>query len=132
MSNIDYKFVQNQEGVLAFQSTIDSFGIQNVTEKDISSFYVNFSSSAFLDTGLLPVDGTGLLAYRKADNHEQIVYQIKPGFYHINWGAHEGDSNARTYYVAQPYRVVIADTFKRQSSRRKNILQSIPYYVSSF
>jgi len=110
MSNIDYRFVQNEQGVLTFQSTVNSFGIENITQKDIFSFYMAFSSSAFLDTGLLPVDGTGLLAYRKADNHEQIVYQIKPGLYHINWGAHEGDSSAKTYYVAQPYRIVIADT----------------------
>jgi hypothetical protein len=29
--------------------------------------------------------------------------------YYVNWGAHEGDSKAKAYYVAQPYRVVIGD-----------------------
>lgn len=109
MSQVDYSFVKNAEGSFTFRSTVNSFGIENITEKDINSFYVNFSDKALLDTGLLPVDGTGMLAYRKADNHEQIAYQIKPGKYYINWGAHEHDSSARTYYVAQPYRVIIAD-----------------------
>jgi len=109
MNNIDYSFVKTEEGSLTFRSTVDSFGISSVTEKDIDSFYMNFSQSSYLDTGILPVDGTGMLSYRKAGVHEQITYQIKPGIYHINWGKYENDNNAVAYYVAQPYRVVIAD-----------------------
>jgi hypothetical protein len=92
-----------------FQSKVSSFGIENITNKDIVSFYLNFSETAYIDTGLLPVDGTGLLSIRSAGNHTQIAYQYKPGMYYINWGAHERDANAKSYYVAQPYRIVVAD-----------------------
>jgi len=129
MSQVDYSFVKNSEGLFTFRSTVNSFGIENITEKDINSFYVNFSNSALLDTGLLPVDGTGMLAYRKADNHEQIVYQIKPGKYYINWGAHEGDSSARTYYVAQPYRIVIADLLNQNLLGARTFYS--PYPITS-
>lgn len=109
MTNVQYSFVSSEKGNLTFRSTVNSFGLDHVTDKDISSFYASFSSYSYIDTGLLPVDGSGLLAYRSAGNHSQIVYQHKPGLYYINWGEYEGDHNATKYYVAQPYRIVIAD-----------------------
>ena len=108
MKNVQYTFVDNQ-GSLVFRSTVNSFGLDHVTDKDIVSFYTNFSSAAYFDTGLLPVDGSGLLSIRTAGNHTQIAYQHKPGMYYVNWGTYEGDKNAIKYYVAQPYRIVIAD-----------------------
>jgi len=109
MSNVQYSFVNTQEGNLTFRSSVNSFGLDHVTDKDMTSFYTSFSNYAYVDTGLMPVDGSGLLALRSAGNHTQIVYQHKPGMYYINWGSHEGDKNAVKYYVAQPYRIVIAD-----------------------
>jgi hypothetical protein len=107
---VTYTFVKDQEnGNLVFRSKVNSFNLDHVTDKDISSFYRNFSNYAALDTGLLPVDGTGLLAIRSAGNHTQVAYQYKPGMYYVNWGAHERDNNAVSYYVAQPYRIVIID-----------------------
>ena len=108
MSNVQYTFVQ-QDGSLAFRSTVNSFGLDHVTDKDLSSFYMRFSSHAYFDTGLLPVDGTGLLSIRTAGNHTQVAYQHAPGMYYVNWGAFEGDRFAVKYYVAQPYRIIIGD-----------------------
>jgi len=109
MNNVQYSFVSSDEGSLSFRSSVTSFGLDHVTDKDISSFYAAFSSYSYFDSGLLPVDGSGLLFYRSAGNHSQIAYQHKPGLYYINWGEYEGDRNAVKYYVAQPYRIVIAD-----------------------
>ena len=108
MQNVNYTFINN-EGNFVFRSNVNSFGLDHVTDKDVTSFYTNFSSSSYFDTGLLPVDGTGLLSIRKAGNHTQIAYQHAPGKYYINWGSYEGDHEARKYYVAQPYRIVVAD-----------------------
>jgi len=108
-SNIDYTFVKKENGTITMKSTVNSFGLDSVTEKDFTSFYTNFSDYSYFDSGLLPLDGTGLLSLRKAAEHVQITYQIKPGIYYINWGDHEGDHNASSYYLAQPYRIIIAD-----------------------
>jgi len=110
-SNVEYSFVDqtHDSGNIVFRSHVKSFGLDHVTDKDLISFYHSFSSLAYFDTGLLPVDGTGLLSIRSAGNHTQVAYQHKPGMYYINWGTYEGDSNAKKYYVAQPYRIIIGD-----------------------
>lgn len=105
----NYSLVKNDEGTYAIRSSVKSFNLDHVTDKNIVSFYNSFSQFASFDTGLLPLDGTGVLAIRSAGPHTQVVTQHAPGMYHINWGAHEGDTNAKTYYVAQPYRIVIGD-----------------------
>lgn len=109
MTNVDYRFTTTEEGSLVFRSTVSSFGLDSVTDKDISSFYTKFSSYSHIDTGLLPVNNTGLLSIRSAGNHMQVAYQYEPGMYRINWGAYEGDNSAQAYYVAQPYRIVVGD-----------------------
>lgn len=109
MTNVDYRFTSTEEGNLVFRSTVHSFGLDSVTDKDISSFYNSFSKYAHIDTGLLPVNNTGLLSIRSAGNHMQVAYQYEPGMYRINWGSFEGDSSAKAYYVAQPYRIVVGD-----------------------
>jgi len=109
MTNVDYRFTSTEEGSLVFRSTVNSFGLDSVTDKDISSFYNNFSNFAHFDTGLLPVTNTGLLTIRSAGNHMQMAFQYEPGMYRINWGKYEADASAKTYYVAQPYRIVIGD-----------------------
>lgn len=105
----NYSLIQNEQGAYAIRSSVKSFNLDHITDKDVVSFYNSFSQFASFDTGLLPLDGTGVLAIRTAGPHTQVVTQHAPGKYHINWGAHEGDRNARTYYVAQPYRIVIGD-----------------------
>jgi hypothetical protein len=126
VSNVTYSFVQNSEGQLAFESKATSFGIDHTTKKDLKSFYVNFSSKAYFDTGLIPVDGSGLLSIRTAGNHTQIAYQHKPGMYYINWGAHERDPNAAKIYVAQPYRIVIADIYNGNILGARTFYSPIP------
>jgi hypothetical protein len=105
----NYSLVSTEEGAFAVRSTVRSFNLDHITDKDIVSFYKSFSQYASFDTGLMPLDGTGVLAIRTAGPHTQVVTQHKPGMYHVNWGSHEGDSQARAYYVAQPYRIVIGD-----------------------
>ena len=82
---------------------------QQQTHKDLKEVFEKFSSVSVFDTGLLPCPGNGLITYRKALGHEQIVYQIAPSKQRIIWGAYEGDKQAGEYYVAQPYRIVIGD-----------------------
>lgn len=106
--SVTYTFVK-EEGNIHFRSKVQSFNLDHVTDKDIVSFYQSFSNFAAYDTGLLPVDGTGMLALRRAGNHTQVTYQHKPGLYYVNWGAYEGDKSAVSYLVAQPYRIVIID-----------------------
>jgi hypothetical protein len=126
MSNVNYSFVQNSEGSLTFQSKVNSFGLDHVTEKDLVSFYRNFSKSAYFDSGLLPVDGSGMLSIRTAGAHTQIGYQHKPGMYYINWGGYEGDPNASKIYVAQPYRIVIADLYNGNILGARTFYSPIP------
>lgn len=108
-SNINYSIVSNDTGATVVRSTVKSFNLDHVTDKDVVSFYRNLSSYAMFDTGLMPLAGTGVLAIRSAGNHTQITFQHQAQLNHINWGATEGDANAKTYTVAQPYRIWIGD-----------------------
>ena len=107
--SFNYSLVRNEQGSYILRSTVETFNLQQITDKDIISFYQNFSSFSVFDTGLLPLDGTGILSIRSAGNHMQICVQHKPGTYYVNWGSHENDVAAKTYLVAQPYRIVIGD-----------------------
>ena len=109
VDSFNYALKKREDGAYVIQSTVSSFNLNQVVEKDIVSFYKHFSSSSSIDTGLLPLDGTGVLSIRSAGHHMQITVQHKPGTYHINWGDHEGDRHANTFYLAQPYRIVIGD-----------------------
>ena len=110
MSNkVNYSIIQAEDGLINVQSKVTSFSLDHITDKDISSFYSSFSQYAAFDSGLLPVDGSGILSIRNAGEYSQFAYQHKPGAYHLNWGGHEGDRNAKAYYVAQPYRIIICD-----------------------
>ena len=108
MDKVAYSFVKDDSNII-FRSKVTSFNLDHVTDKDIRSFYMEFSNYAAFDTGLLPLDGTGLLSIRKAGEYTQVVYQHAPGSYYVNWGAVEGDRNAKKYLLAQPYRIVIID-----------------------
>jgi hypothetical protein len=100
----------SDEGSFVVRSKTKSFNLEHIVDKDIVSFYGELSKYGIVDTGILPLCGTGVLAIRSAGNHTQITFQHAPQISYINWGAHEGDKNARTYLVAQPYRIWIGDT----------------------
>lgn len=108
MDKVSYSFVK-EENNLIFRSKVNSFNLDHVTDKDITSFFTSFSNYAYFDTGLLPLDGTGLLGIRRAGDHTQVIYQYKPGMYYVNWGAYERDSSYTKYHLAQPYRIVVID-----------------------
>ena len=105
---IEYSLIQDQDKYVAVRSTVKSMNLDHVTDKDLSSFFTNFSKYAHFDTGLLPLDGTGLLAYRQAGNHAQIVVQTAPAVSRILWGESEG-GRVQTYFLAQPYKIYIGD-----------------------
>lgn len=106
---VQYSIVHSEDGNIAVQSTVKSFNLDHITSKDITSFYTNFSQFAAMDTGLLPVEGSGMLSIRTAGEYTQFAYQHKPGLYHVNWAAEEGARHASAYYLAQPYRIIICD-----------------------
>jgi hypothetical protein len=108
MDKVAYSFVKDTSNIV-FRSKVNSFNLEHVTDKDIRSFYTNFSNYAAFDTGLMPLDGTGVLSIRKAGPYTQVVYQHKPGQYYVNWGQHERDPDAKNYLLAQPYRILIID-----------------------
>jgi hypothetical protein len=105
---VNYSIIQSDEGAIAVQSTVQSFNLDHITNKDIVSFYTRFSQFSAWDTGILPVDGSGILSIRTAGEYTQFAYQHKPGLYHVNWGKSEGAA-AAAYYLAQPYRIIICD-----------------------
>jgi len=107
-SNINYSII-DQGGAIVIRQMAKSFNLDHITDKDIVSFYRNFSSYAMFDTGLMPLSGTGILAIRSAGNHTQITFQHAPQISLINWGANENDPEAKAYNVAQPYRIWIGD-----------------------
>lgn len=127
-SNVNYSFVNksDSDSTIVFRSSVESFGLDHVTDKDISSFYHNFSNYLHFDTGLLPVDGSGVLSIRTAGPFTQVAYQHKPGMYYINWGDYEGDYSAVKYYIAQPYRIVIGDFFNGNIYGARTFYSPIP------
>lgn len=106
--NITYSIEQTESTIVA-RSTVKSFNLDHVTDKDITSYYRQISNQALFDTGLLPLNGTGILSIRSAGRHTQIAFQHAPALAYINWGANEGDRNAKAYLLAQPYRIWVAD-----------------------
>lgn len=109
--NVKFSIEKNTEGgSFVVRSKTESFNLEHIVDKDILSFYSELSKYGIVDTGILPLSGTGVLAIRSAGNHTQITFQHAPQINYINWGTYEGDKNAQTYLVAQPYRIWIGDT----------------------
>lgn len=100
---------ENPEGSFVVRSKTESFNLDHIVDKDIVSFYGELSKYGIVDTGILPLSGTGILAIRSAGNHTQVTFQHAPQINYINWGEYEGDPHAKVYLVAQPYRIWIGD-----------------------
>lgn len=83
--------------------------IQQIETRNATDMWTALSKDAFFETGLLPVDGTGLLSIRKGMGQTQIVYQHQPEKALVMWGERERDPKAKMYHLAQPYRIIIAD-----------------------
>jgi hypothetical protein len=86
-------------------------GISQDREVNIEKFFANISSQAMIDTGLIPVTDTGLLSLRQLGKYRQITFQLGPGKSYVTWGSSESQSEKPTFFVASPYRIVIADIF---------------------
>lgn len=111
---------------LGITKDIEVGNISKTEDKDLASFFQELSAGAHFDSGILPLDGTGVLAIRKAFDHTQIVFQHKPDTYMIIWGAHEHDKTAATIKVAQPYRVVIGDLEGGQLLGARHFYSPVP------
>lgn len=81
-------------------------GKDQAQRRDINKFITELGSRAPFDTGFLP---PGVRSYAQAGDHAQVVIECAPGLHLVNWGARERDVNAKTYLLAQPYRLIIAD-----------------------
>lgn len=125
MDKVAYSFVKENNNVV-FRSKVNSFNLDHVTDKDIRSFYLQFSQRSAFDTGLIPLDGTGLLCIRRAGEYTQVAYQHKPGSYYVNWGATERDPKAKKYLLAQPYRIVIIDFKSNNLLGARTFYSTIP------
>lgn len=83
--------------------------ITKTEDRDPFSIFEQVSDVGYFDTGLLPLDGTGILSIRQAGDRTQFVFQHAPGIYYMIWGKSERDKSAAEIHVAQPYRIVIGD-----------------------
>jgi hypothetical protein len=109
--NVKFSIEKNTEnGSFVVRSKTESFNLEHIVDKDLVSFYGELSKYGIVDTGILPLSGSGVLAIRSAGYHTQITFQHAPQINYINWGDYEGDKYAKTYRVAQPYRIWIGDT----------------------
>ena len=100
--------ITNDEVIVPFEIAP---GVNSDRKISIKDFFLNISSQAAIDTEIMPVSGTGLLALRQLGKYRQIVFQIDTGIATVVWGKHERDSQAASYKVASPYRIIIADIF---------------------
>lgn len=96
-------------GADGVRKDVDMGTVSQSDFRDMASTYKELSKIALFDTGILPLLGSGVLAIRHCLNHTQIVVQHAPGKYYINWCDNEGDEDVQTYYLAQPWRIVIGD-----------------------
>lgn len=77
--------------------------------KSVPDALVALAKMSYLNTGLLPVDGTGVLSIRSAMGYTQVVFQVAPGAHYVIWGDYEGARQAKSYLLAQPYRILVLD-----------------------
>ena len=101
-------------------------GIDSLDERDPVSFYKQISERSYLDTGILPLNGDGLLSLRKAGDRTQFVFQHSPGIYRIIWGEREGDDDADVLDLAQPYRIIIGDLVNGEMRGIRHFYSPVP------
>ena len=65
------------------QKTSMGAGVEKEVATSLQNFYRFFSLGAFVETGLIPLSGTGMLSYRQGPKSSQIAYQLTPGKYHV-------------------------------------------------
>lgn len=119
----------NPDLVINNKAISRSVAIGNITkteDRDLYSMYETFSEASYFDTGLLPVDGSGLLSLRQAGNRTQFVYQHAPGVYWMIWGKTERDNTASQITVAQPYRIVIGDHVDGELRGARHFYSPVP------
>jgi len=100
---MDVKFTLTPNAVAR---EIEMAGKTNSEERPASEFLHQLGQRAPLDSGWMP---PGLRSYAQAGNYAQMVIECVPGINLVNWGDYEGDSDAKTYTLAQPWRILIAD-----------------------
>lgn len=79
------------------------------SQLELSEILNNVNASAIIDTGLLPVEKSGLLSLRMGFGRTQYVYQIEPQKHIVIWGEYEGEEERDQYVLAEPWKIIIAD-----------------------
>lgn len=90
------------------------------------SMFDTLSMSAYFDSGIMPLEGSGVLSLRQCAGRTQIVFQHAPGIQYILWGARERDPNAKARYLAQPYRIVIIDHVDGELRGARHFYSPVP------
>jgi hypothetical protein len=88
-------------------STIDVGA--NKIEENLATILKNINENAVFDSGIIPVEGTGLISYRRGFGREQFVYQMEPQKHLVLWGQSESTQNKPRYLLAEPWKIIIAD-----------------------
>lgn len=81
-------------------------GMTHVESRNGDEFLAALGGRALTETGLLP---PGLVSVRRAGAYEQLVVVLGPAIERVIWGAYEHDGEAKSYPVAQPYRIYIGE-----------------------
>jgi hypothetical protein len=80
----------------------------------------------YLNTGLMPTDGSGVVSVRRALGYTQVAFQMAPGAYFTIWGEYEGASSAKNYMLAHPYRLFVVDFNGNQFMGARHFLATAP------
>ena len=75
----------------------------------LSAFFKQISSMSLIDTGILPLTGSGVLSVRGGLGHVQVAIQQGPNIDRTIIGKAEYDPNAVEYLLARPYKIIISD-----------------------
>ncbi len=108
MTNISFELDKNEELIKA-----TNFG-NNLQNKSVVNNLDLEVNSAYSDTGLLPVSGTGLLQLRRYRNFYQFVYQVEPSTTKIFVNGSKAQlvpflnfDTSKWFEVSQPYLIIV-------------------------
>lgn len=82
------------------------------TSDSMDKLLNNIVGGAYFSTGLLPLNGSGVLSIQKSLGYMQITMQLEPAIRKVKWGYRENDPDAKIYELAFPYYVIVMDFLK--------------------
>jgi hypothetical protein len=82
--------------------------LQTTNANYVDTFKALSYKQAYFETGILPLNGSGVLSIRHALGYKQFVLQVEPGVYPVLFSKDEGGETT-LHHVAMPNRVIIGD-----------------------